>query len=190
MNLRTVTASLVPLLATACIIPDPGYDVEGRFHVMGGGRRLEETNEFDAFERTPTFGFSIGFGAQETGPGIELGALYSEDEESFLGSDVDAKVFEVFSGYRYDLAYGPWRPYAGFGIAYVGWSIDSRGPLDIDDEDDTIGGYATVGVDVLVTDIVSLGLRGRYFVGKELNLDRFDVDPDFGEVLFTLGFRY
>ena len=37
---------------------------------------------------------------------------------------------------------------------------------------------------------MTLGMRLRYFIGKEIGIDDFDVDPDFGEFLLTLGFRY
>lgn len=190
MNVRLAAVPLLALLAGGCIVPDPGDSVEGRLHLLGGFRALEDTDELDAFERVPTGGFALGFGSQGQGPGLELGVIYSEDDDELLGVDAHAKVFEVFSGYRYDFALDYWRPSFGFGLAYVGWQMDAEEPFDFDDEDDTVGAYARLGLEYLVTDTFSIGLLGRYFVGKELDLDVYEVDPDYGELFLTLGFRY
>ena len=65
-------APLLALLAGSCIVPARGREVEGRFQLTAGQRRLEETDDFDAFEHTPTYGVELGFGATEfTGQGRE-----------------------------------------------------------------------------------------------------------------------
>lgn len=181
---------LAVLFTPACIIPDPGDEVEGRFQVMGGARRLEDTRDLDAFEHSPTIGLSLGFGAAGQGPGIEMGVLYSTEDDDLLGSDSKSEIFEFFTGYRYDFDCGDLRPYAGLGLSYLGWALEADEPLDVDDRDDAFGGYATAGFDYFLNDTVTVGLRGRYFIGKEIGIDEFEVDPDFGELLLTLGFRY
>ena len=129
MNPYRRLALLAVLLTPACIIPDPGHEVEGRFQLMGGARRLEDTRDLDAFEHSPTVGLSLGFGAADQGPGIEMGVIYSTEDDDLLDSDAESEIFEFFAGYRYDFDCGDLRPYAGLGLSYLGWSLEADEPL-------------------------------------------------------------
>lgn len=88
MKPHRIAADLA-LLAPAGIVPDVGNEVEGRFQVMAGARRLEDTRDLDAFEGAPTTGLSLGFGARGQGSGIEMGVMYSNDDD-LLGSDANS----------------------------------------------------------------------------------------------------
>lgn len=78
----------------------------------------------------------------------------------------------------------------GLGPSYLGWALEADEPLGSDDQDDAVGGYGTAGFDYFITDTARLGVRALYFIGKDIGIDEFEVDPDLGELMVTLGFRY
>ena len=110
--------------------------------------------------------------------GIEGGATYSRHDEflELWDDDEDLRVWDVYVGGRYALSRGTLTPYLGAGVSYL--ALDGRGA------DDGVGGYAHVGVSLLVADHFTIGFDVRGVLGSEDEMKRYF------QAAFLIGFSF
>ena len=154
------------------VAPPPTHAVYGQTYLFGHLGLFEPNDDFDGLENYDTGGaFDIGIGSRVSANLAVDGTfgLHSADR----GPD-DVTVAPLTFGVRLILPSPIVEPYVGGGLGLYFTSLDEPSS-GINDDDTTIGGYVSLGVDAWLNPRMALNFEGKYhFVEPEF--DGVDVD--------------
>lgn len=184
------TALLVTLASCSAVEPaqeNVGHGRDNRIAIYVGQRNLDEDDWAPLDEQTM---FGIEYARETAGSpvGFEIGFQGSSDDDEVLGTDVEATTAEIYGGVRKTFGEDVVRPYIGGGLSFISAGIDVDGVGD--DDDSSIAAYLHGGIGFQVSDLIALGLDVRFLFGSDLSIFGEDVDADYGQAAFFLGFAF
>ena len=157
-----------------------------------GERSFDEFVE--PFDDQPAFGVEYSSRSTGSSVGWEIGFQTSQQDgvvfaPGFGAFDVETTFTELYGGIR--KTFNPesnFRPYLGGGLSLLtfDFSVSSVGSAD----DDVLGFYLHGGVAYSFTQSFALGLDYRLWVGDDAEIAGVEVDVDYGQLAFTLGFSF
>ena len=164
-------------------VPPPPHAVYGQTYLFGHLGIFEPNDDSGGLSGYDTGGaFDIGIGSRVS-PNLAVDgtfAAYSADR----GPD-DVTVAPLTFGIRLILPQPVVEPYVGGGVGIYFASLDEPS-TGINDDDTTIGGYVSAGVDAWLNPRMALNFEGKYHFAKP----EFDgVDVDVGGWTIGLGVR-
>jgi len=167
--------------------PDTSLSRPNRISLYAGQRNLDE-DDWSPVDEQATVGLEYAREEPDSAVGWEVGFMGSSDDDSSGGVDFDVHTREVYAGVRKTFGEEVLRPYAGAGLSLIKAEVDvSPGP---DDDDSSAALYMHAGLAVFATDVVSLAFDLRFLLGSDLELGGSDVDADYGQLAFVLGFGF
>jgi opacity protein-like surface antigen len=196
--------SEIELDVTAPRTQDPSYapvtasDVMHHFTLMVGERELDE-DDWGSFDSPTVYGVEVDQTSPSSGNGVEAGFFYTNDENDDFGGGLADKVefttYEFYGGVRHLFFPGPGglglHPFVSAGVEVLHGRIKLKAPGVSEADGELVGGaYARAGLLWDITDRLRLGADYRYLYAQ--NFDIFDthLDPNYGQVVFSLGFAF
>jgi hypothetical protein len=191
---RPALAALA-VLATAGTLATPALagDVNLNFYPISG-RSLDQ-DLWSPVEDQYAFGGTVDFGEKGFPLHFALGVhggVGVQDYSNPLLNDAASTVSEISFG-----AAGAWqsksrlRGYVAGGLSFVGarLEVDTLGG-DLDDEDDSLGGWVEAGMAWRMGRHFSLGFGGRALFGTDITLFGVQGDADYFEFGPLLGWSW
>jgi hypothetical protein len=185
-----LTTTSWALLALAALIasgllatPARAGDVNLNFYPLSG-RTLGDDDLWDPVEDQWGFGGTVDFG--ETGNPIHMAlglhmGVGAEDLDTPVADDVASVVTELSVGIA-----GAWqskgrlRGYVAGGFSFVGANYTVDTILgDVDDDDDSLGGWIEAGMAWRLGHHFSLGFGARTLLGTDIELFGVEGDADY-----------
>jgi len=208
--LRSIPPILLGLTsALACAAPsaEQRAAAERRVDLLLGMRfhsdALPDVPDYEDLDQAAAFAVGFTYQGAEDFVGFEfgLGSGLAEDEElrqdpGGLLYDLDLELFstELYGGAVKTFGIGePFRPYIGLGLALVALEGEvSSAVLGGSDtqSDYSPAGYLHGGALFDVSPCLALGLDLRWLFGTQLELDDLEVDGDYLQAAFVLGFHF
>jgi opacity protein-like surface antigen len=210
-SVGTAVAPLLVLLvgASSCATPsaEQRAAAERRFDVLLGMRlssdALPDVPDYDDLDQAAAFGLEFAYQSADDFVGFEVGfaSALAQDEELRQDPggalyDLDLELFstELYGGAVKTFGIGePFRPYIGLGLALVALEGEvSSAVLGGSDtqSDYSPAGYLHGGALFDVSPCLALGLDLRWLFGTQLELDDLEVDGDYLQAAFVLGFHF
>ncbi len=165
-----------------------------------GGRQLE-TLDFEPTDELGVFGVDFVQVRPPGNLGLEFGLMFAYDEENNVTlpnssvGDLELSQAEIYVGARSEFGDGPIRPYIGGGGTLLSATRTlSQGFTEADDDDTTVGVYLHGGIQADINEVFSIGIDYRHVFGRDFEFDgaggtSFDVDSDYDQLTFVLGFN-
>jgi hypothetical protein len=157
---------------------------DSRITIYLGQRNLDQDDYAPVDEQAM---IGVEFARETAGSlvGWEVGVMGSSDEGSVAGFDVTGNTAEIYGGVRKTFGSGSVRPYVGGGLSVINSEVEVSGSGSADDE--SLAGYAHLGVSVDVTEAFFLGLDLRVLFGSDLSIGGVNTDADYGQLALILG---
>ena len=154
------------------VAPPPTHAMYGQTYLFGHLGLFEPNDDSDGLENYDTGGaFDIGIGSRVSANLAVDGTFGLHSAER--GSD-DVMVAPLTFGLRLILPAPVVEPYVGGGLGLYFASLDEPS-TGINDDDTTIGGYVSLGVDAWLNPRMALNFEGKYHFA-EPEFDGVDVD--------------
>jgi len=151
------------------VAPPPTHAMYGQTYLFGHLGLFEPNDDSDGLENYDTGGaFDIGIGSRVSANLAVDGTFGLHSAER--GSD-DVMVAPLTFGLRLILPAPVVEPYVGGGLGLYFASLDEPS-TGINDDDTTIGGYVSLGVDAWLNPRMALNFEGKYHF----------AEPEFGGV--------
>jgi len=160
---------------------------DNRITLYLGQRNLDE-DDYTPVDEQSVFGVEYVREAPGSVIGWEIGLMGSYDEDRVGGFDVEGSTGELYGGVHKTFLTGVVRPYLGAGISFINSEVEVVG-LGKDD-DDSVAGYAHLGVLFQVSALFSLGLDARALFGSDMQIAGVSTDADYGQLALILGFAF
>ena len=194
--MRLISAVFPLLLAACSAVPYSGSQDAGggatasrdnRLSIYLGQRNLDQDDYAPVDEQAM---IGVEFARETAGSlvGWEVGVMGSSDEGSVAGFDVTGNTAEIYGGVRKTFGSGSVRPYVGGGLSVINSEVEVSGSGSADDE--SLAGYAHLGVSVDVTEAFFLGLDLRVLFGSDLSIAGVNTDADYGQLALFLGWGF
>lgn len=189
--------AVLPLLFTACsAVPyaasqDAAESAtasrDNRIAIYLGQRNLDE-DDYAPVDEQATFGVEFARETPGSLVGWEVGIMGSSDDSTVAGFDVTGTTAEFYGGVRKTFGSGRVRPYVGGGLSVINSEVEVSGVGK--DDDDSLAGYAHVGVSVDVTAAFFLGLDLRALFGSDMSIAGVSTDADYAQLALVLGWAF
>ena len=170
-------------------VPEPVSTAsrDNRITLYLGQRNLDEDDYMPVDEQGV---FGVEYVRESPGSiiGWEIGLMGSYDEDRIGGFDVEGSTGELYTGVHKTFLTGVVRPYVGAGISFINSEVEVVG-LGKDD-DDSVAGYAHLGVMFHVTELFFLGLDVRALFGSDMTIAGVSTDADYGQLALNLGWAF
>jgi opacity protein-like surface antigen len=189
-------APLLLALASCAATSQGGPPPEGpraKLAVLYGQRWI--SNSYIDVEKQDLLGVQASYALPMPRWAVEVGYFSGEADDSVAGIDVESATEEFSVGMLHTFVEGWLRPYAGFGLAWIEAELDGvvggdPALVPVDDDDSSIGFYASAGVDAWVTRHLALGLQYRFLIATEVTLGGTDFDADYGQLAVTASLAF
>lgn len=159
---------------------------ERNINFMFGQKNLDGS-DWEPVENHTEFGMMFDFQIQNLPVSIAIDLLFSQDESTYLGYDVEGETREIGIGIRKYFSIAPqFYPYLGGGLALIEGEFSYLG---YEDDDNGLGIWFSGGAVFNLSGNFNVGLDLRYSMA-EVNL--FGVDGEAGGTHFLIfaGFHF
>lgn len=153
-------------------------------------------DDWDPIEHQVGFGNTVDMG--EPGWPIHLAfglhaSIGADDTNSFNVDDIVGSVGEMSFGItKVWETKGGTRPFLSGGLSFVSayYQVNGFGGLDVDDSDDSLGGWVEAGVYWRLTSHFNLGLHGRFLGGTSITIFGVEGDADYWQFGPMIGWSW
>lgn len=187
-------ASLAPATAASplqTVIEEHRHEepFAARISLLLGMRTFDE-DDFEPVEDQPVLGLDFSFEPPGSFIGFEVGLMGSAEDDEVLGTDLESRVGEIYAGVRKtfgDRARGL-HPYIGGGVSAINVDVEIDGVGS--DDDTSIAGYVHGGILAKVGGSFFVGADARGLFGTDIELEGVEVDADYLQLAFVLGWAF
>jgi len=178
--------------------PVPSGDAEHHFTLMVGERELDE-DDWGSFDSPTVYGVEVDQTSPSSGNGVEAGFFYTNDEDddvvAGIAGEVEVSTYEFYCGVRHLFFPGQGglglHPFVSAGIEALHGRIKVKAPgVSEADGELVAGAYARAGLLWDITDRLRLGADYRYLYAQDFDIFDTHLDPNYGQVVFSLGFAF
>ena len=183
-----VLSSLASCAAVSQTIPprDPSLARDNRISMYVGQRNLDE-DDWDPVEEQTMFGLEYAHETYGSAVGFEVGIMGSKDDDHVGGVDVEGKTAELYGGIRKTFGEDVVRPYLGAGLSV----IKAKAEVGSQDDDDSAAAvYAHGGIAFFMSESFFIGLDLRFLFSGDLEIAGSDVNANYGQLAFLMGFGF
>lgn len=168
---------------------------QGRLSVLLGRRNLDDPS----FEPTDEPGIVAIEFSQVPAPGtlgFEFGLAfgYDKDNDVFVPgaglNDLEVSQAEIYAGVRAEFGQSNVRPYIGGGGTFMSTTTTvTQGFSEFEEDDNALGLYIHGGIQVDLNEAFYLGIDYRHVFGADYDVNGTEVDSDYDQLAFVLGFN-
>jgi len=181
-------SSLAACAAVSQDIPprDPSLGRDNHISIYLGQRNLDE-DDWEPVEEQPMFGIEYAHETYGSAVGFEVGIMGSKDDDEVGGVDVEGRTGELYGGIRKTFGEDVVRPCLGAGLSV----IKAKAEVGSQDDDDSAAAvYAHGGISFFLSESFFIGLDLRILFSGDLEIAGSDVDADYGQLAFLMGFGF
>jgi opacity protein-like surface antigen len=160
--------------------------------LMVGERSLDE-DDWEPFDSPTVYGVEFDESSPGSGNGFEAGFFYTTDEDDDVAGKVEVKTYEFYGGVRHTFrpGQGGLHPFVSAGLDLEHGRIKVTAPgVSEADGDLVVGAYARAGLLWDITERVRLGVDYRYLFAQDFNIFDSNLNSDYDQVTFSLGFAF
>jgi opacity protein-like surface antigen len=182
------------VLAAACVAVAlcgiPAF-ADGNVNFSLGDRSLNDNSTAPVDEQM-FVGGTMDFRVKDWPVNLAGGLYRSSKSDSIQGIDVEATITEAsFGAIKNWSVLHNMHPFAGGGLTMVKVEAEISDNVSSVKADDTnLGAYAEGGVYWTLSEVMNLGVQGRFTHGPSANLGGADFDPDYFQVGVIAGFGW
>jgi opacity protein-like surface antigen len=163
----------------------------GNVNIMYGQKNLDD-DDWEPVEDQREYGIMIDFKANDNWPiSIALDLLFSDDDDDYLGVDVEGETREFNIGVRKYFPVTPqFKPYVGGGLAYIDAEVSAAiGGFRASDDDSEVGFWLSGGAVFTFAEHINVGVDLRYS-DAEVTIAGVDGEAGGTHVLLFAGVHF
>ena len=164
--------------------------------LMVGERSLDD-DDWGPFDSPTVYGVEFDESSPGSGNGFEAGLFYTTDKDddvaAAISGEVEVTTYEFYGGVRHTFrpGQGGLHPFvsAGLDLEHARIKLTAPGVSEADG-DLVAGAYARAGLLWDTTERVRLGVDYRYLFAQDFNIFDTNLNSDYDQVTFSLGFAF